>query len=78
VKRKGPTIRPGQRKPYSKATLKEVEQRVKAVAWFEAYVVDKSFILDFFQEVFGVEARQAERYLARARAREGQESDLSG
>ena len=71
MKTKQPIIRPGQRKPYTKATRKEVLQRLKAAALLEYWGYEKSEILWFFQEVFGLEWRQAGRYFARARAREG-------
>jgi hypothetical protein len=66
-----PIIRPGQRKPYTKATRREIEQRRKAAALFDYWGWEKSDILWFFQEVFGVEWRQAGRYLRHARTRDG-------
>jgi hypothetical protein len=68
---KHPIIRPGQRKPYTKATRKETEQRLKAAALLEYSGWEKSEIRWFFQKVFGVEWRQIDRYIAHARAREG-------
>jgi hypothetical protein len=68
---KHPIIRPGQRKPYTKATRKEIQQRLKAAALFESFGWEKSDIHWFFQEVFGVEWRQIDRYIAHARAHEG-------
>jgi hypothetical protein len=35
MNKKRPTIRPGQRTPYRRATHREVEQRLKAVAVFD-------------------------------------------
>jgi hypothetical protein len=65
-----PIVRPGQRKPYRKATRREVRQRLNAAAALEHWCSEKSEIHWFFQFVFGVESRQADRYIARARARE--------
>jgi predicted metal-dependent peptidase len=67
---KQPIIRPGQRKPYVKATRKEVQQRLKAVAVLDDSGWETSSIYWFFQEVFGIESRQIARYIAHARARE--------
>jgi hypothetical protein len=67
---KQPTIRPGQRKPYTKATRREVQQRLRAVAVFDDCGWETSSIYWFFQEVFGIESRQIARYIAHARARE--------
>jgi hypothetical protein len=64
-------IRPGQCKPYVKATRKEVRQRLKAAAVLEDCGWETSSIYWFFQEVFGVESRQIARYIAHARAHEG-------
>ena len=68
---KHPIIRPGQRKPYAKATRKEIGQRLKAAAALEYWGFEKSDLYWFFQHVFGVESRQTDRYIAHARAREG-------
>jgi len=68
---KRPIIRPGQRKPYVKATRREVQQRLKAVAVLEDSGWETSSIYWFFQEVFGVGPRQTARYRAHARVREG-------
>ena len=65
---KHPIIRPGQRKPYVKATRKEVRQRLKAAAVLEDSGWETSSIRWFFQEVFEIEWRQAQRYIAPARA----------
>ena len=67
---KPPIVRPGQRKPYVKATRREVQQRLKAVAVFDDCGWETSSIYWFFQEVFGIESRQIARYIAHARARE--------
>ena len=69
--RQQPIIRPGQRKPYRKATRKEVRQRLNAAAALEYWYHEKSEIHWFFQFVFGVESRQADRYISHARVREG-------
>lgn len=66
---KQPIIRPGQCKPYVKATRREFEQRIKAAALLESLEIEKSELHWFFQEVFGVEQRQIARYFALARAR---------
>jgi hypothetical protein len=66
---KRPIIRPGQQKPYVKATRKEIEQRLKAAALLESCEWEKSSIQWFFQEVFGIESRQTDRYIAASRAR---------
>jgi len=76
---KRPIIRPGQQKPYIKATRREVEQRIKAAAWFDLYIdYEPSFVYDFFHQVFDLEPRQIARYLARARVREAHERGFSG
>ena len=69
MKNKQPTIRPDQSKPYRKATRREVRQRLNAAAALDYWETEKSDIQWFFQHVFKVEWRQADRYLARARAR---------
>jgi hypothetical protein len=69
VTTKQPPIRNGQRKPYVKATRKEIEQRLKAAALLESLEWEKSDVYWFFQQVFGVETRQTDRYAAHARAR---------
>jgi hypothetical protein len=62
-----PIIRPGQREPYTKATHKEIEQRLKAAALFDLLEWEKPEVHWFFGEVFGIESRQIDRYRARAR-----------
>jgi hypothetical protein len=71
MKKKSPTVRPGQRTPYRRATHREIEQRLKAVAVFDDCGWETSSIDWFFQEVFGVGLRQTARYRAHARVREG-------
>jgi hypothetical protein len=72
-KNKQPIVRPGQRKPYVKATRREIEQRLKAAAQLESNGWERSEICWFLSEVFGVEWRQAQRYIAHTRARSTQE-----
>lgn len=71
-----PITRPGQSKPYRKATRREVRQRLNAAAALVYWYSEKSDIHWFFKFVFGVESRQTDRYisLARARASESQHS----
>jgi hypothetical protein len=79
MSKKRPSVRPGQHKPYVKATRREVEQRIKAAAWLADYLeYEPSLIYDFFNEVFDIEPRQIARYIARARAQEGHETGFSG
>ena len=67
---KPPIIRKGQLKPYTKATRKEFQQRLRAAALLEYMEWEISSIYWFFQEVFGVGPRQTARYRAHTRARE--------
>jgi hypothetical protein len=64
-----PIIRPGQRKPYAKATRPQIEERTQAAALLLFLGLAKTEIHRLFREKFGVEWRQADRYVARARAR---------
>lgn len=66
---KQPVIRNGQRKPYIKATRNEIEQRVGAAAALDFCGFSKRKVHRVFREKFGVEWRQTDRYMARARAR---------
>src|ERR1019366_4875351 len=68
-------IRPGQCKPYVKATRKQIERRIEGAALFLACRLHKSEIYRVFREYFGVESRQAARYMAQARARTGAQRD---
>jgi hypothetical protein len=70
MSKKHPIIRRGQRKPYVKATRKEVQQRLKAVAALDDSGWETSSIRWFLQEVFGIGWRQADRYITHARAHE--------
>ena len=70
IESKSGIVRPGQRKPYVKATRREVLQRLKAVAVLDDSGWETSSIYWFFHEVFGIESRQIARYIAHARARE--------
>jgi hypothetical protein len=66
---KQPTIRPGQRKPYAKATRQQIEERTQAAALLLFLGLAKTEIHQLFRGKFGIEWRQADRYVARARAR---------
>jgi hypothetical protein len=61
-------IRKGQRKPYVKATRKQIEQRIEAAALLKFCGLSKCNIHRVFRERYGVEWRQTDRYMARARA----------
>jgi len=61
--------RKGQRKPCVKAPRKQIEQRIESAALLRFYGLGKSEIHRLFREKSGVEWRQADRYVARARAR---------
>jgi hypothetical protein len=65
---KRPIIRQGQRKPYNKATRKQVEQRLEAAALLSSCGFAMCQIHRVFRERYGVEWRQTDRYMARARA----------
>jgi hypothetical protein len=64
---KQPVIRKGQHKPYIKATRKQLELRTEVAAVLDDYGLSKSEIRDIFRERYGIEWRQADRYMARAR-----------
>ena len=68
---KQPVIRTGQRKPYAKATRIQIEQRIGAAAVLSFLGYSKRKIHRVFRDKYGVEWRQADRYMARARAQEG-------
>jgi hypothetical protein len=68
---KQPIIRRGQRKPYFKGTRRQVEDRVQAAALLVFCGLSKCEIHAVFRERFGVAWRQTDRYLARARTRDG-------
>jgi hypothetical protein len=70
-KNKQPIIRPGQKKGYTKATKAQIAQRIEGAALLLCCRLHKSEIRRVFREYFGVEARQADRYMAKAREREG-------
>lgn len=65
---KQPVIRKGQRKPYVKATREQIELRIEAAALLRDCSFSKSEIHRVFRERYGVEWRQTDRYMARARA----------
>lgn len=66
---KHPIVRKGQRKPYSKATASQIEQRIQAAGLLHFCGFSKTQIHQVFRERFGVEWRQTDRYMAYARAR---------
>lgn len=61
-------IRPGQRKAYAKGTHKQIDLRIEAAALLQDIGCSKSEIHRIFRQRYGVEWRQTDRYLARARA----------
>lgn len=63
-----PMIRKGQHKAYVKATRKQAEQRIGAAVALAYCRFSKSRIRRVFKKLFGVEWRQAERYMTRANA----------
>lgn len=65
---KGPFIRPGQRKPYVKATRKQIELRIEAAGLLCFCGFTKTQIHSIFRKRYGVEWRQTDRYLTRAHA----------
>ena len=65
---KQPLVRKGQRKPYSKATRNQIELRLEAAALLRFCGLSKGEIHRVFRERYGVEWRQTDRYMARARA----------
>ena len=67
---KQPVIRKGQHKPYTKATRKQLEQRVEAAALLLSCGFNKSQIHQVFRRRYAVEWRQTDRYMARAHANE--------
>ena len=66
---KQPTIRPGQRVPYAKGTRQQIEERTQAAALLLFLGLAKTEIHQLFRGKFGIEWRQADRYVACARAR---------
>lgn len=63
-----PRIRKRQRKPYVKATRKQVEQRMEAAALLRFCGLSQCEIHRVFRERYGIEWRQADRYMVMARA----------
>jgi hypothetical protein len=61
-----PGVRPGQKKPYVKPTVKELRERYDIVAQLLAHKT-KGQIHDFCRERWNVEWRTADRYMACAR-----------
>ena len=66
---KPPVFRKGQHKPYFKATREQIALRTEAAALLWDCGFSKTAIHRVFQVRYGVEWRQADRYMARARAR---------
>jgi hypothetical protein len=64
-----PKIRPGQRKPYRKATRKQVDRRVGYIARLLRAGRTKTQIHRAVREKIQIEWRQCDRYMASARAR---------
>ncbi len=73
---KQPITRPGQRKPYIKATRQQIAHRVESAALLRFCGFEKSEIHRVFRAFYGVEWRQTDRYIymAIARVREARES----
>ena len=71
-----PAIRKGQHKPYIKATRRQTEQRIGAAAALIFCRYSKHGIRRVFKKLFGVEWRQAERYMTRAIAEKGKNLSL--
>jgi hypothetical protein len=63
-----PITRPGQRKPYIKATRQQIDHRIESATLLRFCGYDKSEIHRVFQAFYGVEWRQTDRYLQMARA----------
>lgn len=59
-----PVIRPGQRKPYVKATCQQIDERRGYVARLLRARKTKFQIHQAVREKFGVEWRQCDRYIA--------------
>jgi len=74
---KQPIIRRGQRKPYAKATRKQIEGRIEGAGLLCFCGLSKSQIHEVFRARFGVEWRQTDRYMALARTRENAHVSLS-
>jgi hypothetical protein len=64
-----PIVRKGQRKPYFKATRKQIDQRIEVASVLGWLGFTKTQIHHVFRERYGVEWRQTDRYMARARAK---------
>jgi len=62
--RKQPVIRPGQRKPYFKATRQQIDERIGYVARLLRAGKTKSKIHSAVREKFGIEWRQCDRATA--------------
>jgi len=62
-------VRNGQRKPYTKATRKQIDERIQGAALLLFCGLTKSEIHRAFRLWFGIEWRQADRYMALSRTR---------
>jgi hypothetical protein len=62
--KKLPIIRPGQRKPYVKATRQQIDERRGYVARLLRAGKTKTQIHRAIREKFGIEWRQCDRYIA--------------
>ena len=61
---RGPIIRPGQRKPYVKATRQQTDERRGFVARLLRAGATKTEIHRAVRQTFGVEWRQCDRYIS--------------
>lgn len=64
---KQPIIRKGQRKPYVKGTRKQITERIAEVALLLSCGLHKTEIHSLLRTNYGVEWRQTDRYMTRAR-----------
>lgn len=60
-------VRPGQKKPYKKASLDEIEERIAEVEMMLGRHARKGQIHRFIKDKYGVEWRTVDIYIARAR-----------
>jgi hypothetical protein len=68
IKTKSAIIRPGQRKPYVKATKAQIAQRIECARLLLHCGYEKSQIHRVFRGFYQTEWRQTDRYLCMARA----------
>ena len=71
MRSKQPITRPGQRKPYRKATRQQIDRRIESAALLIFLGHNTSEIHQGFREFYGTEWRQTDRYMALARVRDG-------